>query len=122
MVLALFFILCVMVFCLHICLGTTCMLGAHGGQKRAAYPLGLELEMVVLPRGCWESNPCPLGEQPVLLTPAPGKSFRCEHETAGPLSGRCVSCGPASPPDEKLLEPHSPPPLCGFFFCQLDIT
>ena len=39
-----------MVFCIYTyiySLCTMCMLGAHGGQKRALDPLGLELQIVV---------------------------------------------------------------------------
>ena len=42
-------------FCLHVCLCTTYMLGAHGGQKQVSDPMGLELETT--PCGCWEVNP-----------------------------------------------------------------
>lgn len=53
-------------FCLHVCLCTTYMLGAHGGQKQVSDPMGLELETT--PCGCWEVNPGPLEQQQVLLT------------------------------------------------------
>lgn len=40
-----FFNLCVLcVFCLHVCMYTTCLLGAREGQKRASDPLELELK------------------------------------------------------------------------------
>ena len=44
----------------------------HIGQKRASDLL--EMEFLSLPHGCWERNPGPLQEQPVLLTAEP--SFR----------------------------------------------
>lgn len=34
-------------FCLRVCLCTTCMSGAHGGLERASDPLGLELQVVM---------------------------------------------------------------------------
>ena len=34
-------------FCLHVCLCTTFMLGTHGSQKKVLAPLGLELQLVV---------------------------------------------------------------------------
>jgi hypothetical protein len=59
------------VFCLYVCLDTTTWVShvcLHGGQKRAANPLELELENgCELPCGYWESNLSPLEEQPVLL-------------------------------------------------------
>lgn len=55
-------ILCVVVFCLHICVGTTCTLGACGGQRRVSDSLELEVWMLVVsyPCECWESKPSPL--------------------------------------------------------------
>jgi hypothetical protein len=41
------FVLCVWVFCLHVCLCPTCMAGVCEGQKRALDPLKLELQMLV---------------------------------------------------------------------------
>ena len=47
------FILCVWVFCLHVCLCTMCMPGAYEGQKRASDALELELQTACnLPGGC----------------------------------------------------------------------
>lgn len=40
-------ILCVRVFCPHECLCTTDVPGAHEVQKRASYPLELELQIGV---------------------------------------------------------------------------
>jgi hypothetical protein len=37
----------VWVFCLHICLCTVCVPGAHGSQRRVSDPLELELQFVV---------------------------------------------------------------------------
>lgn len=42
-----YFILCVWVFCLRVCLCTMCVPGAHESQKRALYPLVPELQTVV---------------------------------------------------------------------------
>jgi hypothetical protein len=46
LVLYLNFILCVWLFCLHVCLCTTCMPCACRGQKRASDPLEVELKTV----------------------------------------------------------------------------
>ncbi|KAL6035681.1 hypothetical protein STEG23_021032 [Scotinomys teguina] len=53
---------------LHIRLCASCVPGAHGDQKRASDPPEPELQMGVSLHGCWESNPGPLEEQPVLVT------------------------------------------------------
>jgi hypothetical protein len=50
---------------------TTCVPGAHTGQKRALGSLEGELQMVVSHSGCWEPNPGSLQEQPVLLIVEP---------------------------------------------------
>lgn len=42
-----YFILCVFVFCLHVCICTIYMPGSHGVQKRVSDPLELELWMVM---------------------------------------------------------------------------
>lgn len=55
------------VFCLRVCLCSTCMFDALVGQKGMSDLLGLELLMVVKLYRCWESNPGPLQEQPVSL-------------------------------------------------------
>lgn len=34
-------------FCMHVCRGTTCMPGYHGGQEAQSYSLGLELQVTV---------------------------------------------------------------------------
>lgn len=38
---------CMWTFCLHVCLCTTCMYGAHRDQKRVSDTLKLELHTVV---------------------------------------------------------------------------
>jgi hypothetical protein len=43
----LFYFLCVLVFCLHICLCTTYLPGTYRGQKMEYDPLDLELQMFV---------------------------------------------------------------------------
>ena len=43
----------------------------RGGQKRVLGLLGLEFDWCELPCGCWELNPGPLEEEPVLLIPEP---------------------------------------------------
>lgn len=43
----------VFVICLYICLYTTCVPGARGGQRWASDSVGLKLQMVM----SWESNP-----------------------------------------------------------------
>lgn len=40
------FILCVLVFCLHVCMCAMCMPDGHGGPKRALGPLKQDLKMV----------------------------------------------------------------------------
>lgn len=56
----LFFNLCAWEVCLHICLHTMCVLGAHRGHKTASDPRELELQTVVSP--VWvlaiEHGPC----------------------------------------------------------------
>lgn len=42
-----FILLCVLEFCLHVCLYTTCIPGALRDQKRESYSLELELQMVL---------------------------------------------------------------------------
>ena len=42
-----YFILCVWIFCLHVCLCIMCVPGACRGQKRASDPVELELQIVV---------------------------------------------------------------------------
>lgn len=42
--------------CLHVCMGTTCVPGTHGVQKRASNSLDLELDACKPPCGCWEAN------------------------------------------------------------------
>jgi hypothetical protein len=46
-------LLCVLVFCLHVCLYTICILSAGGGQKRVSDPVGLQLRAeFALPYWC----------------------------------------------------------------------
>lgn len=54
------------VFCIHVCLYTICIPGAHGGQKGTGVRDGYEL-----PCGCCDSNSGPLEEHPVPLTAEP---------------------------------------------------
>lgn len=43
-------------FCLHVCMSTACIPGAHGGQK-ALYPPGAGVTNGCEPPcGCWETN------------------------------------------------------------------
>lgn len=46
------------VFCLYVCLCTTCVPDALGDQMRVLDPLNLD--SCEPPRGCWEPNPDPL--------------------------------------------------------------
>ena len=39
------FILCLWVFCIHVCMCTVCMTGAHGSQMKAMNSLKLELQI-----------------------------------------------------------------------------
>ena len=41
------FILSIYMFCLHECMHTVCIPGAHGGQKRTSDAMELKLQMVV---------------------------------------------------------------------------
>lgn len=60
------------VFCLQVCLCTTCTSDVHTGQKRVSDPSRPGVtEGCELPCGCWELNPGPLQEQPVLLATEP---------------------------------------------------
>lgn len=51
-------ILCVWVYCLHVCLGTTYRLSARGAVGYC--PVGV-IDSFKLPSGCWESNLNSLG-------------------------------------------------------------
>jgi hypothetical protein len=64
-----FYLLCMGVNCLHICLCTTCVPGAPGDQKQALD--ALELDLQFQPYKCYQSNQGPLKEQPVLLPAEP---------------------------------------------------
>ena len=64
-------VLHVLVFCPHGYLCTTCMPGAMEDRKgRQISAVGVT-DVWELPCGCWELNPGPLKEQPVLLTAEP---------------------------------------------------
>lgn len=52
----------------YVCMCTICVPGVQGGQKRALYPLGLELQTTEPPCRCWEPNQSSLQEQSVFLT------------------------------------------------------
>jgi hypothetical protein len=66
------FILCVQVFCPHVCLSNLCTYSACGGQQKASGSLGLELQMFLVIWECWELNSDSLVEPPVrILTPEP---------------------------------------------------
>ena len=56
-------------FCLHVCLCTTCMPGTHRGQRRVSYPVEREWVLGI--------EPGPLKEQPVLFTAEP--SFQSQY-------------------------------------------
>ena len=57
-----------MLFCLYVCLCTTCMSEAKEASKFIR-SLGTRItDGCELPYGCWELNLGPLEEQPVLLT------------------------------------------------------
>lgn len=47
---------------------TFCVPGAYEDQKGALNPLKPELQLVVMPYGCWERNPGPMDDKQVLLT------------------------------------------------------
>lgn len=70
--------LCIWTFCLHVCLRiTTRITRVQRGQKWALDSLGLQLQAVqlnALIRRCWDSNPGPLEDQPVLLPTEPFSS------------------------------------------------
>lgn len=72
--------------CLLICLSTTCMPSARGGQKMLSDALGLVIGSYEPPCGCRESKLGLPEEQPALLTAAPlqplkigGLSFQLEE-------------------------------------------
>jgi hypothetical protein len=59
-------------FNVHLC--TTCIHSIHGDQKNALDPpppRTAVIDSCKLPCQCWESNPAPLGEQPVRVTAEP---------------------------------------------------
>ena len=62
------------VFCLHVSLPTTC--SARADQKRALYPLELELQSLVSCHVCWKSHPGPLQERLALLAIEPSLQLR----------------------------------------------
>lgn len=56
----LFYCLCAQVFCLHVCLCTTCVPGDLEGQKGAPDSPGIGVpDGYKPPSGCWETNPQP---------------------------------------------------------------
>lgn len=56
-------------FCLHVCICTTCVSGASRGQKRVSDPVELELQMLLSYHvGSGKQNLDPLYKQQVLLT------------------------------------------------------
>ena len=61
------FILCTLVFCLHVCL-------CKGVQSHGTGAT----DSCKLPCGCWDLNPGPLEEQPVLLTTEPSLQLQKE--------------------------------------------
>jgi hypothetical protein len=67
------FILCVWAFCLYLCICTTCMPSAHGGQKRVSNSLNLESQIYVTWCGMWVLGikPGSSQEQQGLLTAQP---------------------------------------------------
>lgn len=69
-------IICIWVFCLHVCLCTTCMFGACGGQKVSEI-LDLELQFVVRSQvGAGILNPVSTQEHTVVfLASKPSFSF-----------------------------------------------
>jgi hypothetical protein len=78
-----FNILFVWVFCLHVCLCTTCTPDAWGGGEP--------------PHGCWELNPVPLQEQ-VLLTTEP------TLHPQNPLLGQVLRCMLVIPECKRLRQ------------------
>lgn len=60
--------LCIWVFCLHICLCIVCMWCPQRPEEGIRFP-GTQVRDDQKPQcGSWELNSCPLQEQPVLLT------------------------------------------------------
>lgn len=68
------FILCALMFCLHLCL---CESVGHTGTKVT--------DSCELPCGCWHLNPHSLEVQPVLLTAEPQGMFLESRERKGHL-------------------------------------
>ena len=58
-------------FCLYVCLCTTCIPGDLGGQKRALEPLDPGADGCELPYGLWELNLGLLQEQLMLSITSP---------------------------------------------------
>ena len=50
---------------MHVCAPLTCLVRPEGGDRSPGTGVTDSCEP---PRGCWELNPGPLEEQPVLLT------------------------------------------------------
>jgi hypothetical protein len=55
------------------------MLGAHGGQREFRSSGTGVTDGCKLPCGCWELNPGPLEEQPVLVTTEPSLQLLFLH-------------------------------------------
>lgn len=60
-----------MEFCLHVCLGTTCVPGAYGSQKMVWVGSSRTGVIIVIHQASWESNSVLLEKQSVLLTTEP---------------------------------------------------
>lgn len=69
---------------MYVCI--ICVPGTHKSQKKVSDLLELETADCKLPVRCWESNPGPVEEEPVLFTAVPslqpegggGKNFICD--------------------------------------------
>lgn len=105
------------VFCLHVCICTTCVPGASSGQKRVSDPVELELQMLVSYHvGSGKQNLGPLYKQQVLWTRGCFSSPPCAvwHHPGLHHSGMasCIrhwsrKC-PQSCPQAVLMEIFSP--------------
>lgn len=65
------YLLCIWVFCLHICLCTTVFLVLTEARREHWIPWNWLLCICELLCGCWESNLSPQEEQPALLAAEP---------------------------------------------------
>lgn len=79
------------IFCLLVCLCTTCVPAACGGQKEGIRSTGPEVSDGCEPtHGCWDLSP--LEEQPVRLSTEPmlkpsSAPFLCAGSTQGATNG-----------------------------------